>query len=168
LVVSRGTDGSNPVPSRSESTANPTSSGADDPECFGLQGHGAGAVAWLTKLATSLLRSQLCCSRRFFLRHQNRRSAHFVTHAGDDHRRRRDVAACHVIMEPTTEIAVAHIGPQRSVQRTTLSSVKYARRIGDRLQRISLQRGFGSLATRASCERSELTRNRSIPSDSGR
>ena len=29
------------VSSSSESTANPTSSGADDPECFGLQGHGA-------------------------------------------------------------------------------------------------------------------------------
>ena len=36
----RGTDGSNPVPSSSESTANPTSSGADDPECFSLKGHG--------------------------------------------------------------------------------------------------------------------------------
>jgi hypothetical protein len=35
------TSSSNPVPSSSESTANPTSSGADDPESFGLQGHGA-------------------------------------------------------------------------------------------------------------------------------
>jgi len=43
LTVSRpGTEISNPSPpSSSESTANPTSSGADDPECFGLQGHGA-------------------------------------------------------------------------------------------------------------------------------
>ena len=53
------------------------------------------------------------CPRRFFLRHQNRRSSHFVTHTGDDHRRCRGVAACQVIMEPTTEVAVAHIGPQR-------------------------------------------------------
>jgi hypothetical protein len=37
----RGTEGSNPSLSSSESTANPTSSGADDPESFGLQGHGA-------------------------------------------------------------------------------------------------------------------------------
>jgi hypothetical protein len=36
-----GTEGSNPSPSSSETTANPTSSGADDPECFGRQGHGA-------------------------------------------------------------------------------------------------------------------------------
>jgi hypothetical protein len=36
-----GAEGSKPSPSSSESTANPTSSGADDPECFGLQGHGA-------------------------------------------------------------------------------------------------------------------------------
>jgi hypothetical protein len=48
----------------------------------------------------------------FFLRHQNRRSAHLVTHAGDDHRRRQAVAACHIIQEPTTEVAVAHIRPQ--------------------------------------------------------
>src|SRR6266404_4652362 len=67
------------------------------------------------------------CPRRFFLRHQNRRSAHFVTHAGDDHRRRRGFAIRHVNLEPTTEVAVTHIGPQRPVQCTTLFSVKYAR-----------------------------------------
>ena len=37
------------------------------------------------------------------------------------------VAACHVNLESTTEVAVAHIGPQRPVQRTTLFSVEYAR-----------------------------------------
>jgi hypothetical protein len=59
--------------------------------------------------------------------HQNRRSTHLLTHAGDDHRRRHGVAACHVNLESTTEVAVAHIGPQRPVQRTTLFSVEYAR-----------------------------------------
>src|SRR5262249_16221891 len=63
----------------------------------------------------------------YFLWHQNRRSTHLITHSGDDHRRRHGVAACHVNPESTTEVAVAHIGPQRSVQRTTLFSVEYAR-----------------------------------------
>jgi hypothetical protein len=59
------------------------------------------------------------------LRHQNRRRAHLVTCTSDDHRRRHDLVACQVSLESTTEVAVAHIGPQRPVQRTTLFSVKY-------------------------------------------
>jgi hypothetical protein len=55
--------------------------------------------------------------RRFFLRHQNRRSTHLITHAGDDHRWRHSVAACHVNLEPTTEVAVAH-GPLTRSHRT--------------------------------------------------
>src|ERR1700738_4958264 len=73
------------------------------------------------------------CLRRFFLRHQNRRSAHLVTHAGDDHRRRHGVAACHVNLESTTEVALAHVGPQRPVQRTKTAGVainEIARRVG--------------------------------------
>ena len=41
VVPLGGTEGSKPAPSSSESTANPTSSGADDPDCFALQDHGA-------------------------------------------------------------------------------------------------------------------------------
>src|SRR5262249_32767519 len=63
----------------------------------------------------------------FFLRHHNRRSAHLVTHAGDDHRPHYGVAASHVILDPVTEVAVAYPRPQRPVQRTTLFSMKYAR-----------------------------------------
>ena len=70
---------------------------------------------------------RLSAARRGILRHKNRRSAHLVTHAGYNHRRSHDLVACQVTLESTTEVAVAHIGPQRPVQRTTLFSMKYAR-----------------------------------------
>jgi hypothetical protein len=50
-----------------------------------------------------------------------------VALTSDDYHRCRRVAARHVTVEPAAEIAVAYIGPQRPVQRTALSSVKYAR-----------------------------------------
>jgi hypothetical protein len=43
------------------------------------------------------------------LRHQNRRSAHLIAHASDDHCWRHGVSACHINLEATTEVAVAHI-----------------------------------------------------------
>ena len=59
------------------------------------------------------------------LRHQNRRRAHVVTRTSDDHGRYHHLVACQISQESTTEVAVAHIGPQRPVQRTALFSVKY-------------------------------------------
>src|SRR5260221_7896203 len=59
------------------------------------------------------------------LRHQNRRRAHVVTRTSDDHGRYRHLVACQISQKSTTEVAVAHIGPQRPVQRTALFSVKY-------------------------------------------
>src|SRR5262245_42923739 len=70
---------------------------------------------------------RLSAARRGILSNNNRRSAHLVTHAGHNHRRGHDLVACQVTLESTTEVAVAHIGPQRPVQRTTLFSMKYAR-----------------------------------------
>src|SRR5712672_3069369 len=77
--------------------------------------------------------------RRRILRHQNRRSTHLVTHAGDDHRRGHDLVTCQVNVESTTEVAVAHIGPQRPVQRATLFSVKYARILVPNLRYLARQ-----------------------------
>ena len=38
----------------------------------------------------------------------------------DDHGRYHHLVACQISQESTTEVAVAHIGPQRPVQRTAL------------------------------------------------
>src|SRR5580704_16388760 len=43
----------------------------------------------------------------------------------DDHGRYHHLVACQISQESTTEVAVAHIGPQRPVQRTALFPMKY-------------------------------------------
>src|SRR5260221_10993162 len=57
---------------------------------------------------------------------KNRRTAHLVTLAGEDHDRRGRIAAPQVDIEAAAEIAVASVRSYRWVQRAALLAMKYA------------------------------------------
>ena len=92
------------------------------PAKAGTQGHQYGIDPWVPAYAGM---TRFALGYRLVV--QDRRSARFATLRGDDDSAGRRLAVSHEIAEAIAEIAVAHVGSQRAVQRAACLPVKDAR-----------------------------------------